>query len=269
MKALTAIFSRDANIAYLLVCLDHWQASKSLLASIFPSLALDLLIVDFSKEESSRVKDACRQYGGDHKWKPGAGFCHNMNYAFNSAVTNGHNYVVSINDDAMIAPNFLVNGFRMITTRPDLGFIGGIPNKGKWQLSLDQLNIPPERNELYRIEPLRRLWWEASAGIYSMEAILEVGQWDEVFDECGGVCSDNDYFFRMQEAGHKLYRYGRMPFFHCKGVTQGDFRIPVPGRQDPLKAKNILYFQRKWGVLLEPVSTSTKAPGIPLEEKGR
>jgi len=53
----------------------------------------------------------------------------------------------------------------------------------------------------------------------------------------------------MAKAGFKMYRNGRMRFFHAKGVSQAAlYRMPRPNVPDPLKDKNYQYFKNKWGI---------------------
>jgi GT2 family glycosyltransferase len=96
------------------------------------------------------------------------------------------------------------------------------------------------------------LWWEGSAAIYRAEALHATGIWDTNYDIALGVCGDNDYFYRMRQAGYSLYRNGSMRFFHIKGLTQTAFgREPFDKSSDIHKQRNLEYFYQKWNIRLE------------------
>jgi hypothetical protein len=253
MKILTAIFTCNKNIPYLETCLRYYRkAEREILGKSPSSWNTDLAIIDFSDNEVGELWKLPSQF---YSWKPGAGFCQNFNTAETLAFFGGYTYLMNINDDAFISPQFMIEGIQILESNRKAGMVAGIPNKGGWQLPLDAVSMPDSTCDFLEVNPLDRLWWEASAAIYRVRALEETGKWDVFFDKAGGVCSDNDFYWRMQQQGWKLYRSGSMRFFHCKGITQGRMRVPIPGHPDPLKKRNQDYFFKKWGVRLESGET--------------
>lgn len=266
MKVLVAIFSCFQNKPYLEVCLQHLNASIKKLGC--SAKKIEILLIDFSPEGSDLYKfEGINHYAR----KPNARFGANFNSAREFAFFCDYDWLVSVNDDAMIGENFLVNGLDFLAKYKEVGMVAGVANAGPWCLPLSEVKIPPETLLSLPVQPLDRLYWEASACILRVKMLEDVGKWDVRFDENGSsVCSDNDYYLRCQKKGWKLFRSGKLPFFHCKGISQSKFRIPTLGAPDPLKEQNLDYFEKKWGVRLEsgrPAKPFDTPFNLPLKEE--
>ena len=256
MKILATVFTYPPNVSYFKHCIEYLEQSCCVAGH-----KVDLLIVDFGEEEPP--EDA---YGFQCMtlWKPMAGFGSNFNSALSIALTRKYDYLLNINDDAFISEQFIAEGVSFLEANPNAGMVAGIPNQGGWLLELEDLEIPEPVQNIVDVKPLERLWWETSACLYRAEALRQVGMWDTNFDLGLSVCSDNDYYLRMQMAGCDLYRNGAMRFFHIKGLTQAAFGRKPSKEGDAFKQRNLEYFYQKWNVRLEQDKTFDHAYKVPF-----
>lgn len=247
MKVLTAIFSREANLAYLKVCLEYWDRArqKSLLKV---ATKIDLLILDFSSQPSAGVRDLAFQHDGVLGQEPKGGFGHNFNFARFWALTCNYDYMFCLNDDTAISDIFIDRGINFLEAHQDAGFVGGEQTPGGWGLALNSLLILPERQYEYEITDVKRLWWEVSAGFWRCQALRGVGPYDEEFDPTGYI-ADGLYLLRLKQKSWSCWHSGRMQYWHGKGITQSDYRFPkAAGEPDPIRDRAIKIAKEKWGV---------------------
>jgi len=255
IKLVSSVFTYDKNEEYAKLSIEHYEKSlKYLKAHSDVPIQDDLLVIDFGQFDS---RWAWVSGLNSYSWKPGAGFGANWNSAKQFAEFLGADYLFNFNDDAFISEEFLLKGIAWLEINSDIAIVAGIPNRGGpgfdheiggWNMPLSMKEIPQPFDCSFDVDPLDRLWWEAAACVYKMDAIQKTGDMDIEFDRYGGVIGDNDYFIRLIKDGYKLNRLGTMRFFHCRGITQDAlYRTPISGQMDPLQKQAFDYLCRKWG----------------------
>lgn|GEM_PF-5623458 len=267
MRILTGIFTRHKNLEYFRKCLEHWQISCKNLEK-FPENYIDLLVIDFGKQQSEEIEGLTKEYGGRYHFKRESGFGSNVNSTFNYAVFNGHEFVCLLNDDVFIGRAFLSSGVEFLLGDKRVGFVGGKEGAAKgWLTPIDAMHIPPAENRVYELEDFRRLFWEFSACILRREAIEESGHFDTYGDPTG-YCCDNAYLLMMKKAGWSVWHSDLMPFAHHRGLSQQEHRLP--GGDDPIRDKMIDYLKREYGIdITDNIPITHLKDGFPLSQNKR
>jgi hypothetical protein len=235
----------SVNLEYFEKCVEHAYHS----AKQCTNLRIGIHVIDFSQETNTVIEDYINTLSFDVNYykRPQAGLCSNLNFAFEKL--NKRKYIIYLNDDAFVHPNFVENAIMIMENNMDIGFAGGVQQKGGWLESIDDYTIPvPDLFKIDDIVDLRVLQWEFSACIYRVQAIKEAGEKDVFFDPTGYL-SDNEWLIRVQQEQWRTIRYGGMTYWHGKGITQSRYRQPWSGI-DTIRERGIAYIKEKWGVNL-------------------
>jgi hypothetical protein len=244
------VTTTNANLPYLKRCVE----------SIKTATEDEITVIDFSKTNILY-----------HQWRDP--LFKNVNYVFRSLSGLGSNqnfflksligttyHFAYFNDDVIIHPEFLKNAEERL--KDEVGFIGGVPNKGPWCQTLDYAIVPEPTDQEEEIRDLRLLNWEGSAFVLSSDALTVLygydGYWfDERFDPTGYI-ADADFIARIQLMGYQAIRSWNLPFWHAKGITQILYR--VPGTKDMVRERALGILRNKWnGLDLESEEVITYA----------
>lgn len=263
MPCLTLVTTCLDNKDYLEACLDHYFEAQDNVED--KSISFELYVRDFGKEPGL-IQFLMKKYKGReilYVRSPGAGLVKNLNAGRSAflerikgvrglkrASERNRSFMVYLNDDAAIHKDFLVSAYRAISG--GFGFVGGVPQPDGWCAPVEALCIPEPIPQIEKITDIKRLWWESSACVISVDLLERVGEWDPVFDmitKGTGYISDNDYMIRTLKLGFYPIRNFRMPFWHGKGVTQCHYRLPGP--MDKIRSRAVNYMKLKWGVNLD------------------
>ncbi len=259
MRILTAVFTSDKNKDFFETCYSHYVISKSKMVSIASETILDLYVINFSIEEIEKFNLAkvnrMAYYHSPNTmyvYRPNSGFCDNFNLAREMTIKGNYDYLVYMNDDAAIHEDFILNGINFLKENKDVGFAGGLSQKGGWLEDLKKLKILSPKNLIVELVNIRRLHWEFSACIIPVETLEKTGEMDSMFSPKLGLLSDNDYLLRIRRLGLRTVRNHNMTFWHGKGWSQYELRNPIG--HDPHRERAVKFFKLKWGNELSDIN---------------
>jgi hypothetical protein len=245
MKILTSIFTSDSNKEFFDTCVFYYKESKRNVELKNENLVIDLLVINFSLVDMGAFNG--KVSGMMYLRHPGAGFCKNFNISRDMAIQGNYDYLLCLNDDSVIHEDFIKNGIEILEKFGDIGFAGGMCQKGIWKEDLSRLRIPAPISLVTDLIDIRRLHWEFSACMIPRLVLEEVGEMDELFSPKIGLVSDNDYLLRIRNLGMRTVRNGSMTFWHSRGRSQSKIRDPFL-KKDRHKERAARYMKLKWGV---------------------
>jgi hypothetical protein len=256
-KVLVTTFTHDGNRALFRESFRYTVRSMGTLSrkSMYAGLPTTgdivsgYLIIDFTPT-CERIDKNVSTFGFElemHSCCPGAGFCSNLNRALHIAKKLGIDYLVQVNDDSFIHPEFIYQGVVMMK-QTGAAFVGGTPqDDGGWNLDYSKRYLPEMVNDMRNVANFVHGNWEMSACIMNVNKASKFGM-DESFDKYLGLCADNDLFLRLVKGGERVLATRLMRFWHARGITQSKFGRDPYDPEDSIKKGAYLYMQKKWGV---------------------
>jgi hypothetical protein len=243
MKILVGIPTCQANEEYFRAALSSLNRARKYLRDN-EDVEVNLIVFDFTDKEYEALSGPS---WSNRLYLRGYGFCDNFNVARQIALTMGYDYLCFLNDDVVIHEKFLDNGIFIFENNPDIGFLGGHSQQGGW--NEPYINVtPPEPNlEIVDLSSLARLNWEFSACLVRAEALRDTGPMDRMFSPKVGLCSDNDFLYRMRRVGWRTVRSYFSTFWHSKARSQSKLRNPLD-MHDPHRLRAVTWLFWKWGV---------------------
>jgi hypothetical protein len=266
MKILVGIPTCKANEGYFWKALSSLNRARAYMKENM-DVEVNLLMFDFSDPQKDQI--ATLPSWATRLCLSGYGFTDNFNVARNVALTHNYDYLCFLNDDVIIHKKFLDNGIFILENNPDIGFLGGHSQQGGWNEKYEN-TIPPEPIlEIVDLSSLARLNWEFSACIVRAEALRETGPMDRMFSPKIGLCSDNDFLYRMRRVGWRTVRSYFSTFWHSKARSQSKLRNPMDPH-DPHRLRAVRYMFLKWGVDIRDegnkrIAFTEPFNGLPME----
>jgi hypothetical protein len=235
------------------------------------------MIIDFSHEPSSTIRDICKEFhtsrvpGFALVERPGAGFCDNLNYSLDEAQLRDFDILFEVNDDSMVHSMFFSNALDFYSYNRNFVFVGGVPQEsGGWNEPMKRCYMPNPEDKVEEVTNFCRLWWEVSACSFNLEKV-GAERFDVAFDAMFGLCADNDFLLRLsQRYPHKVIRHYGLRFWHARGITQQKFGRDPRQPIDIHKIEAARYFKDKWGPDLsnmEKIITVDQCYKIPFNGK--
>ncbi len=152
-----------------------------------------------------------------------------------------------LNNDVMVAKNWLKNMHACLYSREDIGIVGPLTNyaSGRQQIDMPFTHLEEMANLLN--QPDDRKWMEIDrivglCFLFKRELMERIGLLDERFSP--GHFEDDDYCYRARTAGYRLRIAGDVFVYHHGNAS---FRRQEEGSLKRLIENNRNKFIDKWG----------------------
>jgi len=222
-----------------------------------PSWAVDVILVDNgSTDGTARAVEAWFPDTEILSLPDNLGFAAGCNVGLRRALESGADYVLLVNNAAVVAPDMLEPLVSVAETRPDAGLLGPViyyfdrPD-GVWSAGYRQRPVtlsaqpPAGRPEDGRPYEVDRLY---GAGLLIRRAVLDdVGLFDERFFM---YYEDADLCRRVQEAGYRLLVIPAARMWHKVSASTGE---GSPAQKYHLARGSVLFFAKHTPLPLLPV----------------
>lgn len=241
------------GLAYTKVCI------KSLRKINYPNF--EIILVDNSSiaPEGEELK---REFPEIHLIQASSnlGFTGGNNLGIRYALNRGVDYILLLNNDTEVEPDFLDGLVSFLDTHPEYAAVqpkirfaldknliwnagGGYfqPLEMSWSIGIGQKDIG--QYDLARDVP----WITGCAILVKSEAILEAGMLDDAFF---AYYEDVEWSIRLRKKGYKLFYFPQSVIYHVAGASSTQEKTKE-GKVSPfvhyLRTRNHLYLIRKHG----------------------
>ncbi|MNO69582.1 N-glycosyltransferase [compost metagenome] len=157
--------------------------------------------------------------------------------------------VMLLNNDVIVTENWLANLLNCLYSSEEIGAVGPITNSASYYQAvtanystiIEMHNFAKEYHEANKGEWEQRLKLIGFCMLIKKEVINKIGMLDEVFTP--GHYEDDDYSYRMMQAGFKLMLCKDVFIHHYGHITFNDQGTP----SSPIIRANREKFNKKWG----------------------
>jgi GT2 family glycosyltransferase len=162
-------------------------------------------------------------------------------------LASGHTLLL-LNNDVIVARNWLSNMLRCLYSRQDIGIVGPTTNfaSGKQQVNMPYTNLDEMANRYNEPDSTKWLICDRIVGLcmlFKREVMDSIGLLDEQFSP--GHYEDDDYCMRARNGGYQLIIAGDVFIFHHGSAS---FVQQDMSTVQKLIACNRQKFIDKWGV---------------------
>lgn len=157
--------------------------------------------------------------------------------------------VMILNNDVIVTENWLANLLNCLYSSEEIGAVGPVTNSASYYQAvpanystiIEMHNFAKEYHEANKGEWEQRLKLIGFCMLIKKEVINKIGMLDEVFTP--GHYEDDDYSYRMMQAGFKLMLCKDVFIHHYGHITFNDQGTP----SSPIIIANREKFSNKWG----------------------
>lgn len=211
------------------------QALASLSAMDYP--AYDLVVVDNGSTDGSyqavaRAFPRVIQVRTEENLGPAGG----ANLGMRWALARGHDYLLILNNDIEVAPDFLMQLVEVAESAPDVGIVGP---KGYYFWDRQRIWSAGGRLPFREAATKERGQGQIDRGQFDRDAevdyvngcamlvrrrvVEEIGLWDPVFHLS---VEDADFCMRAKQAGYRCFYAHRARLWHMVSTSTGGYKAP-------------------------------------------
>ncbi|MFM7627888.1 MAG: glycosyltransferase family 2 protein [Algoriphagus sp.] len=234
------------EIALILVNWNGYAFTRACLLSLeeVPSPKFHVILVDngSSKREGQKLKE---EFSHLHliETEENLGFAGGNNVGLRYALKQGYSYVVLLNNDTLVSPNFLEEMHACMVQQPGCGVVQPLilflhdPKKiwsagGSWNALLGKAKTLGDRDEVatYNFPSSSLDWATGCCMLVSKEAITQAGLLDEQYF---AYFEDVEWSLRIRKAGFSLALAKQALIYHEAGAAskkqhpEGTLQAPV------------------------------------------
>jgi GT2 family glycosyltransferase len=250
------------SVAIIIINWNGYELTKRCLHSLehilFPDFSI--IVVDNGSEDGSFEK-LKNEFSGPIflNNRSNLGFTGGNNTGINFALENGYDYIVLLNNDTEVSPNFLESLIKMHQSQEKVGLVQPLilfrdnPKNiwsagGKFNESLCLAKTLGDRQLIEKYQPKDTLldWATGCCILIPSQVIQEVGSLENSFF---AYFEDVDWSLRIRKAGYKIYLAADSQIFHEGSASSK--KAHKEGMLSPkvfyLHARNQLFMLRRHG----------------------